>query len=131
MIESVSGPASEPEAPFRPTPVRHPPWFGRFGIDRASAPSVNEKQDPIDRLNVVEGADAASLGVSPAPESTPADLQPDDDVRLPPGADFDATRNDARKPWFTSLAAESDQAGVGNDPPDEQEPRYPDRAEPH
>jgi hypothetical protein len=92
---------------------------------------VNEKQDPIDRLNVVEGADAASIGVSPAPESTPADLQPDDDVRLPPGADFDATPNDARKPWFTSLAAESDQAGVGNDPPDEQEPRYPDRAEPH
>jgi hypothetical protein len=91
---------------------------------------VNEK-DPIDRLNVVEGADSASLGVAPSPESTPAEAQPADDVRLPPGADFDATPNHARKPWFTSLAAESQQAGVANDPLEEQEPRYPDRPEPH
>ena len=107
------------------------PAYHAVGIDRASPAGVNEKQDPIDRLNVVEGADAASLGVAPPPQSTPAEVQPADDVRLPPGADFDAKPNTARKPWFTSLAAESEQAGVGNDPPDEQEPRYPDRDEPH
>jgi hypothetical protein len=92
---------------------------------------VNEKQNPVDRLNVIEGADSASIGVGPSPQSTPAGAQAGDDVRLPPGADFDSTPNDARKPWFTSLAAESEQAGVGNDPPEEQEPRYPDRPEPH
>lgn len=91
---------------------------------------MNEKQDPLDRLNVVEGADAASTGVAPAPSSAPAEIQPDDDVRLPPGADFDERPNDARKPWFTSLAAQSEQAGVGNDAPEAQEPRYPDRTEP-
>lgn len=103
----------------------------RVGTDHATASRVNEKQDPIDRLNVVEGADAASLGVAPAPQSAPAEAQPGDDGRLPPGADFDSTPNDERKPWSTSLAAKSEQAGVGNDRPDQQEPRYPDRAEPH
>jgi hypothetical protein len=36
---------------------------------------------------------------------------------------------DTSKPWFTSLAAESDQAGVANDPPDAQEPQFPTDAE--
>lgn len=92
---------------------------------------MDDKDPAIDRLDVIEGADAASLGVAPAPTSAAADLQPDDAERLVPGAGFDRTPTDAEKPWFTSLAAKSEQAGVGNDPPEAQEPRYPDRDDPH
>ena len=46
-----------------------------------------------------------------------------------PGAHMDDVPRDQEKPWFTSLAAESDQAGVANEPPSAQEPQFPDEDE--
>jgi hypothetical protein len=70
-----------------------------------------------DRLRGLEGTDDAALGISPPPESAPDSAEPDGDPEvLVPGADFADRAPTERKPWFTSLAAESDQAGVGNDP---------------
>ena len=70
--------------------------------------------------NVVEGADAAALGTTSPPETAPPGAQVDPSEHLVPGADFDARRADAAKPWSTSLAFADDQAGVANDPPDAQ-----------
>ena len=92
---------------------------------------MDDQRTTTDRLGGLEGADAASLGVTPPPASAPAEAQPVATPELPPGATFDETPNDEAKPWFSSLAAKSDQAGVANDPPDEQDPRYPDSDEPH
>ena len=86
---------------------------------------MDDKRSAADRLGGLEGADAAALGVDAAPESAPPGAKVDDEERLVPGAGFDELRGNQAKPWFTSLAAESDQAGVANDPPDAQEPQFP------
>ena len=78
-----------------------------------------------DRLGGLEGADAAALGAEPPPQSAPEAAQVDDEENLVPGATFGLHPATAEKPWFTSLAAESDQAGVANEPPDAQEPEFP------
>ncbi len=85
---------------------------------------MDDKRSTIDRLGGLEGADAAALGIDPVPESAPPGAAVDDDEQLVPGAPPDDARDEA-KPWFTSLAARSDQAGVANDPPDAQEPQFP------
>jgi hypothetical protein len=76
-------------------------------------------------LGGLEGADAAALGAEPLPESAPTAAQVDDAENLVPGATFGLHPATADKPWFISLAAESDQAGVGNEPLDAQEPEFP------
>ena len=81
---------------------------------------MDDKGSTVDRLGGLEGADEAALGISPPPESAPPGAEVDDEKRLVPGAGFDDDRRDESKPWFTSLAAGSDQAGVANDPPDAQ-----------
>ena len=86
---------------------------------------MDDKRSTADRLGGLRGADAAALGVEAVPESAPPGARVDDEKRLVPGANFDEVRRDQAKPWFTSLAAESDQAGVANDPPDAQEPEFP------
>lgn len=78
-----------------------------------------------ERLAAIEGADAGALGISPPPESAPPGARVPDEEELVPGADFGRQPATEAKPWFTSLAAESDQAGVANDPPDAQEPQFP------
>lgn len=90
---------------------------------------MEEKRSAAERLGGLEGADAAALGTDAPPESAPPGAQVDDEERLVPGAGFDDVARDTSKPWFTSLAAESDQAGVANDPPDAQEPQFPTDAE--
>ena len=90
-----------------------------------SLDGMDDKRSTVDRRGGLEGADAASLGIDAPPESAPPGAQVDDEERLVPGADFDEVRRDQAKPWFTSLAAGSDQAGVANDPPDAQEPQFP------
>ena len=78
---------------------------------------MNDTRSTGDRLRGVEGTDDAALGISPPPESAPAAAEIDDGEEvLVPGADFADRLPTDRKPWFTSLAAESGQAGVGNDP---------------
>ncbi|MGH2417371.1 MAG: hypothetical protein ACRDFY_03475 [Candidatus Limnocylindria bacterium] len=86
---------------------------------------MDDKQSSTERLGGLEGADAAALGTDAPPETAPPGAVVDDDERLVPGAHFDDVRRDQAKPWFTSLAAESEQAGVANDPPDAQEPQFP------
>jgi len=86
---------------------------------------MHDKRSAVERLGGLEGADAAALGTDAAPESAPPGAIVDDEERLVPGANFDDRPRDEAKPWFTSLAAESEQAGVGNDPADAQEPQFP------
>lgn len=79
----------------------------------------------VERLGGLEGADTAALGAEPPPESAPKTAQADDEEHLLPGATFGLHPATADKPWFTSLAAESEQAGVANEPLDAQEPEFP------
>ena len=90
---------------------------------------MDDKRDVTDRLGGLEGADAAGLGAGDPPVPAPPGATVDADERLVPGADHALDRHDEAKPWFTSLAAKSEQAGVGNDPPDTQEPQFPTDAE--
>ena len=91
--------------------------------------AMDDKRSSLDRLGGLEGADAAALGTDASPESAPPGAQVDADERLVPGADFDEADRHEAKPWFTSLAAGSDQAGVANDAPDAQEPQFPTDSE--
>ncbi|MDQ3688557.1 MAG: hypothetical protein M3406_00690 [Chloroflexota bacterium] len=83
------------------------------------------KRRTVDRLGGLEGADAAALGTDAPPQSAPPGAQVHAEEQLVPGAGFDRVRRDQAKPWFTSLAAGSSQAGVANDPADAQEPEFP------
>ena len=86
---------------------------------------MDDPRSTTDRLGGLEGADEGALGTAPAPQSAPEAAQVDDEENLVPGATFGLHPATEDKPWFTSLAAESDQAGVANDPPDAQEPEFP------
>ena len=86
---------------------------------------MDDKRSPADKLEAIEGADAAALGVGSPPDSASLAAQVDDSENLVPGADFALHPATDAKPWFTSLVAESGQAGVANDAPDAQEPEFP------
>jgi len=96
-----------------------------MGTDCARHRDMDDPRSAADRLSGIEGADDAALGITPPPESAPASAAVDDEENLVPGATFGDRLPIDPKPWFTSLAAESDQAGVGNDPPDAQPPQFP------
>jgi hypothetical protein len=83
---------------------------------------------PADRSRAIEGADSASLGLTGPPESAPPGARVEDAGDLVPGAGENLPGSGEEKPWFTSLAARDDDAGVGNDPPDAQPPLYPNEA---
>ena len=68
----------------------------------------------------IEGADSAALGTAATPATAPPGASVDPSESVVPGARFDRPLTEA-KPWFTSLAAESDQAGVANEDPGEAE----------
>jgi hypothetical protein len=86
---------------------------------------MDDERSAADRLGGLEGTDAAALGAESPPESAPEAARVDDEENLVPGATFGLHPATEAKPWFTSLAAESDQAGVANDPLDAQEPEFP------
>jgi hypothetical protein len=90
---------------------------------------MDDKRSTVDKLGGLDGADAAALGTGAPPESAPPGAEIPDEEQLVPGAHFDDVRRDQAKPWFTSLAAESHQAGVANEPPEEPEPQVPTEAE--
>ena len=69
-----------------------------------------------EELTGVEGVDDAALGLEPPPESAPPGAEFDATYREMPGPHFDDRPPVEAKPWFTSLAADSDQAGVMNEP---------------
>ena len=85
---------------------------------------MTDRQRQLDDLDVIEGADAASLGIDEPPTSAPAGASVKADETHVPGEPMDGPGYESR-PWYTSLAAESDQAGVANEPPGEQEAQYP------
>ena len=86
---------------------------------------MDDPRSAADRLAGIEGADDAALGLTQPPQSAPPAAEVDDEENLVPGANFGERLPTESKPWFTSLAAESGQAGVANDPPDAQEPQFP------
>ena len=86
---------------------------------------MDDQRSAADRLAGIEGADEGALGVTPPPEPAPPTAEVPDEENLVPGATFGERLPLDPKPWFTSLAHESDQAGVGNDPPEAQEPQFP------
>ncbi len=92
-------------------------------------PRMDEPRSAADKLAGIEGTDEGALGMGEPPESAPDAAEVDDAENLVPGATFADRPATGDKPWFTSLAAESDQAGVANDPPDAQEPEFPSRDE--
>jgi hypothetical protein len=83
-----------------------------------------DEQRKVDDLDVIEGADAGALGIDEPPESAPPGAAVDAGHASVPGAPMDGPGHEA-KPWHTTLAAQSDQAGVANDPPDAQDAQYP------
>lgn len=88
--------------------------------DAEGKPPTNER-----RLPAIEGADRGALGLDPPPEPAPPGASVDPGEHLVPGADFADRLPTEAKPWFTSLAADSHQAGVANDPGDAQDPAVP------
>ncbi len=82
---------------------------------------MNDRHKTDVPTGAIEGTDEAALGTDGPPTSAPPGAQVTDDVRLVPGAGTDDVEPDQAKPWFTSLAAASDQAGVGNEPDDSAE----------
>lgn len=85
---------------------------------------MTDKQRQVEHLDVIEGADAGALGIDDPPASAPPGAAVDADEARVPGEPMNGPGHEA-KPWFTSLAAESDQAGVANEPPSKQEAQYP------
>ena len=105
-------------------------WVGiDIGTDCARRLDMDDPRSAADRLAGIEGADDAALGLTPAPKSAPPAAEVDDEENLVPGATFGDRVPIEPKPWFTSLAHESDQAGVANDEPDAQDPQFPTDAE--
>ena len=81
-------------------------------------------------MGAIEGADAAALGIDGRPPGeAPPSADADPGEEHVPGPSFDDVPRTDSKPWFTSLAAESPQAGVANDDPDEQPRQFPTDAE--
>jgi hypothetical protein len=81
---------------------------------------MTDRRSPDDELAAIEGADPAALGISGPPESAPAGATVDDAEERLPGPPHDGPGR-AVKPWASSLAAESGQAGVANEPPGDDE----------
>ena len=86
---------------------------------------MDDKRGDADHLDVIEGADAGALGIDEPPVSAPPGARVDSGESHVPEPTFDGP-NDEAKPWASSLAAESSQAGVANTPLDEIEPQYPE-----
>jgi hypothetical protein len=114
-------------ATYRSRPDRRP------GTDSAPPDGMtdHESESATRRTpsGALEGTDAGALGTDTPPTTAPPGAQVDASEHLVPGAKFDQGPKTDAKPWFTSLGAESDQAGVANDDPDAQEPAFPADAE--
>jgi hypothetical protein len=77
-----------------------------------------DERSADDGSAAIEGADDAALGTTAPPEPAPPGAEVDATERRVPGPTFDRPDRSA-KPWASSLAAASHQAGVANDPGDE------------
>jgi len=77
-----------------------------------------DEQSADDGPAAIEGADDAALGTTRPPEPAPPGAEVDATERRVPGPAFDRPDRSS-KPWASSLAATSDQAGVANEPGDD------------
>lgn len=75
---------------------------------------MDERRPDEDTPTVIEGADAAALGTAPPTESAPPGARVDEAETHVPGPTFDGPGR-TEKPWSSSLAADSQQAGVANE----------------
>ena len=75
---------------------------------------MEERRSDDQTADAIEGTDAAALGTGPLPESAPPGARVDAAETHVPGPTFDGPGR-AVKPWSSSLAAESSQAGVENE----------------
>jgi hypothetical protein len=70
----------------------------------------------MDRSETHGGSPAPADTIGEAPASAPPGAEVDDSLHVVPGADFEERDRGGEKPWSTSLAYESGQAGVDNEP---------------
>jgi hypothetical protein len=82
-------------------------------IDRHLPPAEPKRDGP---LGSIDGADRAALGLDPGPASAPPGAQVDSSATHLPGPKFGDRPATEDKPWTTSFATESDEAGIGADP---------------
>ncbi len=96
-----------------------------IGTDCARLAGMNDRDSIVDRLGAHEGVDEAALGTDAdaAAASAPPGAEVVDEEHLVPGAGANTVVPDESKPWFTSLAAASDQASVGNEESEQDEDR--------
>jgi hypothetical protein len=87
-------------------------------IDHHLPPAEPKRDGPLGSL---EGADRAALGLDPAPQPASPAAQVDPSETALPGPKFGDQPATAAKPWYTSLAAESDEAEIGAEPDPEGE----------
>ena len=75
---------------------------------------MDERPTDDETPTVIEGTDAAALGTAPLTESAPPGARVDEAETHVPGPTFDGPGR-TEKPWSSSLAAQSPQAGVANE----------------
>jgi hypothetical protein len=78
---------------------------------------TNAHEPKRDRSSGLEGTDPAALGITPPPNPAPPGASVDPTEELVPGATKGDTVTTESKPWFTSLAADSEH-GVSDEPDD-------------
>jgi hypothetical protein len=87
-------------------------------IDRHVPPAEPKRTGP---MGSIAGADRAGLGLDAEPETAPSGAQVDPSESELPGPDFGTFPTTAEKPWETTLATKSDDAGIGAEPDPEGE----------
>jgi hypothetical protein len=75
---------------------------------------MDERRTDQEPTDAIDGIDPAALGTAPAPESAPPGARVDEAETHVPGPTYDGPGR-AEKPWSSTLAAESGQAGVANE----------------
>jgi hypothetical protein len=87
-------------------------------IDRHQPPAEPQRTGP---MGSIEGADRAGLGLDAEPEPAPRAAQVDPTEAHVPGPVWGDLPATDRKPWQTSVATKSDDAGIGAEPDPEGE----------
>jgi hypothetical protein len=75
---------------------------------------MDDQRRDEETTDAVDAIDPAALGTAPPPESAPPGARVEEAETHVPGPTYDGPGR-VEKPWSSSLAAESPQAGVGNE----------------
>ncbi|HET8570396.1 MAG TPA: hypothetical protein VFN14_00715 [Candidatus Limnocylindria bacterium] len=112
---------TDPQPPADEHPAnQHPPNQDNRPpvIDRHQPPAKPQRTGP---MGSIEGADRAGLGIDAEPEPAPVAAQVDPSKTHVPGPAWGDLPATDRKPWQTTLATKSDDAGIGAKPDPEGE----------